>query len=455
MTFSEKIFKAYDIRGLVDSELSMDFAYKLGASLVEFLKRKDIELANKKIVLAYDMRPTSKDYKDNLAKAIIEQGVDVVDIGLATTPMFNFACANYEEHVAGIMVTASHNPGQYNGFKLSFGDALPIAEKNGLQDIKEMCLNFNLEKRENKGQLFEKDILIDYKEKIFSLVDKNNFKKLKIVIDAGNGMAKASFPEILKDLGLDVEYLFLEPDGNFPNHEANPLKAETLEKLQEKVLENKADFGFALDGDADRVGLVDEKGQIVPASFVGAIIGLEILKKEKGLMLYDLRMSRAVKEMWEKAGATTNICPVGHSNIKKMMKDSNAIFASELSLHLYYHKMYDVESSDLSLLYIIELLSRENKKLSEIWEKMGEGKCHSGEINFEVENKEKVMENIKNKYSDGDLNEIDGILITYKDFWFSIRVSNTEPVMRLNLEADSEELMKEKVKEISEIIKKF
>jgi len=454
MTFSEKIFKAYDIRGLVKGELSSDFAYKLGVSFVQFLRNKEFSLENKKIVIAYDMRPSSLDYKEKLLEAINDQGIDVLDIGRATTPMFNFACANYGENVAGIMVTASHNPGQYNGFKLSLGDGLPVAEKNGLVEIKKMCQNFNFEKKEKKGEIFKKSILEDYKKKVFSLVNKDNFKKLKIVIDAGNGMAKVSLPEILKDLDLEIEYLFLEPDGNFPNHEANPLKSETLKTLQEKVIANKADFGFALDGDADRVGLVDENGQIVPASFVGAIIGLEILKKEKGLMLYDLRMSRSVKEMWEKAGATTDICPVGHSNIKKIMKENNAIFASELSLHLYYHDMYDVESSDLSLLYIIELLSRKNKKLSEIWEKMGEGKYHSGEINFEVENKEKVFAEIKSKYSDGELSELDGILITYDNFWFSVRASNTEPVIRLNLEADSEELMEEKVREISEIIKK-
>lgn len=452
MTFSEKIFKAYDIRGLVKSELSTDFAYKLGAALVQFLRIQNIDLNNKKIVIAYDMRLSSLSYKEKLIEAVTDQGIDVLEIGLATTPMFNFACANYDENVAGIMVTASHNPAEYNGFKLTLGNGIPIAQNNGLEEIKKICLDFNLEKQNKKGAVLQKNILDDYKEKIFSLVNKNKFKKLKIVIDAGNGMAKASLPEILKGLDLNVEYLFLNPDGNFPNHEANPLKSETLKTLQEKVIEEKADFGFALDGDADRVGLVDEKGQVVSASFVGAIIGLEILKKEKGLMLYDLRMSRAVKEMWEEAGATTDICPVGHSNIKKMMKERQAIFASELSLHLYYHDMFDVESSDLSLLYIIELLSRENKKLSEIWGEMGKGKYHSGEINFEVEKKEEVMKKIKNKYSDGELNELDGILINYKDFWFSVRCSNTEPVMRLNLEANSEDLMKEKVEELKKII---
>ncbi|MFA5211158.1 MAG: phosphomannomutase/phosphoglucomutase [Patescibacteria group bacterium] len=455
MSFSEKIFRAYDIRGLIKDELSIEFAYLLGASFVNFLKKKNIDLNGKKIVIGRDMRESGLKYKEKLIAGIIDQGIDVVDIGLATTPLFNFACVNYAEHVAGIMITASHNPAEYNGFKLTMGDGLPIAGDNGLMEIKEMCKNFNFEKTENIGQVFEKNVFIDYKSKLFSLVDVQNFKKMKIVIDAGNGMAKATFPEILKDFNIDVEYLFLEPDGNFPNHEANPLKTETLKSLQEKVLAVKADFGFALDGDADRVGLVDEKGQIIPASFVGAIIGLEVLRKQKGLMLYDLRTSRAVKEIWEKAGAKTDICPVGHSNIKKMMKENNAIFASELSLHLYYRDLHDVESGDLSLLYIIDLLSRENKKMSEIWEKMGKEKYHSGEINFEVENKEEVMEKIKNKYSDGELNELDGILINYKDFWFSVRCSNTESVIRLNLEANSEELMREKVEEISEIIKKI
>jgi len=222
--------------------------------------------------------------------------------------------------------------------------------------------------------------------------------------------------------------------------------------LQQKVIENKADFGFALDGDADRIGLVDENGEVVPASFIGALIGLEILRKHPGeLMLYDLRSSRIVPEVWKKAGAAVEMCPVGHAKIKPVMLAKEAVFASELSLHLYYGDLYNFESADYSLLLILKILSGQNKKLSELWQPLNKY-FNSGEINFEVKNKDKILKNLKEKYSAGDLNELDGLLFTYPDWWFNVRASNTEPVLRLNLEAKNEQLMKEKLVEIKNII---
>ncbi len=451
--FPSHIFKAYDIRGLVNGELSEEFAYALGQAFVKFLEERDELSKTGKVVVGYDMRGTSPKFALAIRKAVVDSGVDVVDIGLVSTPLFNFACAHYTEHSGGIMVTASHNPAEYNGFKITLGNGLPVGKATGMDRLKEL-VEIGAVLNENRvGKEEQLDVYPDYEQRIFGLVAQNEIKPLKVVIDAGNGMAKVSFSRLMPKLPVKVEYLFLEPDGNFPNHESNPLKGETLKDLQKKVVESGADFGFALDGDADRIGLVDETGAIVPASFVGGLVGLEYLKTHPGaLMLYDLRCSSSVKEIWEAAGAKTAMCKVGHANIKKMMKETGASFASELSLHLYYSEMYDVESSDLSFLYIAKILSQSEEKLSALWQKMNKY-FHSGEINFEVDDKDGALKKLKERYVDAKISELDGLSFAYPDFWFNVRSSNTEPLLRLNLEAKNEKLMEEKLIEIKQIIK--
>lgn len=446
------IFKAYDIRGLVEGELSEEFAYALGSAFVKFLVEKDELSKTGKIVVGYDMRETSPKFASAIRKAVVNSGMDVVDIGLVSTPLFNFACAHYIEHAGGIMVTASHNPAEYNGFKITLGTGLPVGQATGMDRLRELVA-LKSELNENRvGKEEKMDVYADYEQRIFSLINPKELRPLKVVIDAGNGMAKVTFSRMMAKLPLQVEYLFLEPDGSFPNHEANPLKSETLKDLQKKVIETGADFGFALDGDADRIGLVDEAGTVVPASFVGGLVGLEFLKiHPNALMLYDLRCSSAIKEVWESAGGRTAKCRVGHANIKKMMKEMGASFASELSLHLYYSDMYDVESSDLSFLYIAKILSQTNEKLSALWKKMNKY-FHSGEINFAVDNKDEVLEKLKEKYADADISDLDGLSFGYSDFWFNVRLSNTEALLRLNLEAQTKELMEEKLTEIKKII---
>lgn len=453
MNIPEKIFKAYDIRGLSDTELSEELAYGLGRAFVIFLREKGVNLDNKRVVIGRDMRPTSSTFSESVKRGFLDEGIDCVDIGLCTTPLFNFACAHYPENVGGIMVTASHNPAEYNGFKLTMGDGLPIGKITGMDRIKQLVLENDFGVHIRTAQKTNFDPYPDYEAKIFSLVDREKLKNKKVVIDFGNGMGLITFDKLLKSLPVEVEYLYSEPDGNFPNHEANPLKTDTLIDLQKKVLEEKADFGFALDGDADRIGLVDELGKVVPASFVGGLIGLEVLARHPGeLMYYDLRCSRSVKEIWEEHAAKTDICQVGHANIKKMMKENKAIFAAELSLHLYFRDTYDLECPELSFLYILKILSESNKPLSQVWQPMNRY-FHSGEINFEVEDKEKILKNLKEKYSDAEINNLDGLLFTYSDWWFNVRPSNTESVLRLNLEAHTKEKMVEKVEEIKEIIK--
>ena len=455
MQIAEKIFKAYDIRGLADTELSVELAYSLGRAFVVFLRNHDLLKPGQAVVVGKDMRATSPALQQALMQGVKDENVEVVDIGLVSTPLFNFACANYTEHAGGVMVTASHNPAQYNGFKITLGDGLPVGEASGMGEIKELVVNSNFNYKNEYKTFPTKDVLSDYLNKIFSIVSSDSIRPMKIVVDAGNGMAKVSIPEVLKNLPVTVEYLYLEPDGSFPNHEANPLKVETLVDLQKKVLATGADFGFALDGDADRIGLVDEKGRVVDASFVGALVGLEVLRSHpRAKMLYDVRSSMIIPEVWQAQGATVEMCKVGHANIKKSLKEIGGAFASELSLHLYFHDTFDVESTDLSLLYILQMLSRENKPLSELVAPL-QKYFHSGEINFEIENKMEVVSRIEEKYKDEaeSTSHLDGLWMKFDWGWASVRLSNTEPVVRLNLEAMSEEIMNEKIKEFSEMIK--
>lgn len=454
MQFNTEIFKAYDIRGLVRGDLSEDLAYQIGRAFVAYLRSGSNLHENQSIVVGRDMRESGPLLSAAVMRGIQDEGVDITNIGMVSTPLFNFACANFQEHAGGIMVTASHNPAEYNGFKLTLGSGLPIGKGNGMEAIHDLVQRNDFVDQPKRGEIKARDVFPDYLERIFDLVSPKVIKPLKIVIDAGNGMADVTFPKMLKHLPVQTEYLFLEPDGRFPNHEANPLKTETLQSLQKKVIEVKADFGFALDGDADRIGLVDEKGQIVPASIVGALVGLEVLQAHPGAhMLYDLRSSAIVKEVWERAGATTEMCMVGHALIKKMMVTNKADFASELSMHLYFADLFNLESSDLSLLYILQLLSRDGRTLSNIVKPMSQY-FHSGEINFKITNKEEALQKIEKKYTskENEISHLDGLWAKTPWGMVSVRVSNTEPVLRLNLEADSREKMEEELQKIEKII---
>lgn len=454
MEFPAGIFKAYDIRGLVDGELSGELAYRVGRAFVALLREQKVELSGKSLVVGWDMRTSSPLFKQEVSRGICDEGVDVADIGEASTPLFNFSCANYPEHAGGIMVTASHNPARYNGFKLTMGSGLPVGRENGMDRIRDLVNGGFASPGSAVGAVRMKQVLADYLDKIFQLAPLDKVRPAKVVIDAGNGMAAATFPELLKRLPITVEYLYLEPDGRFPNHEANPLKVETLRDLQKRVIGTGADFGFALDGDCDRIGLVDDKGRVVEASVVGAMVGLEVLRLHPGaLLLYDLRSSALVKEAWENAGGRTQMCMVGHALIKKMMAETGAAYASELSLHLYYRDLYNLESSDLSLLYILQVLGREQKPLSSIVDALKKY-FHSEEINFKIEDKNAVLKKIEDHYRAAalEISHLDGLWMKLPWGWLSVRASNTEPVLRLNLETPTAAETEEKVREVSGLI---
>lgn len=456
MRYPEHIFKAYDIRGLVGTELSSEFAYALGRAFVVFLRGIGQDLSAKNIVVGYDMRPSSQDYYREVIRGITDQGVDVVNIGMTSTPVFNFTCAHVEGHAGGIMVTASHNPAEWNGFKLAFGDGLPIGLGNGGSEIQKIMEAGDWSEVGLKGIEKSFDALYLYIQHIFSLVSKDSLHPFKVVVDFGNGMGSVVLPEVIKQLPIEVVYLYDTPDGTFPNHEANPLKLETLQDLQKKVLEVGADFGFALDGDADRIGLVDEKGDVVEASYVGAILGSEVLRAHGGgKMLYDLRSSMKVAEVWREAGGEPVMSRVGRAFIVGEMKKLGAIFGSELSLHLFYQDMHDLESSDLSFLYVSQLLSREGKPLSVLVKSL-KTYFHSGEINFEVHDTDGTLVRVEEFYKSQaqEITHLDGVLLKFDWGWINLRKSNTEPVVRLNLEAKTKEKMESMLEEVKNLIEK-
>lgn len=448
MSINSSIFKAYDIRGIYPRDLNEEVAYLVGRAIV-------VLIGAKTVVVGYDARFSSDSLVQAVIKGVTEQGADAVNIGLVTTPMLNFAVAEHPEHEAGIMVTASHNPKEYNGLKLCYGNALPIGENTGMADIKKLVLEEKFSVAV-PGKVLKKEILDAYVEKVLSLIDVKNIKPLKIVVDTANAVGAIPLPEFFKKIPCQLIPLHFELDGNFPNHEANPLKEETLVDLKKKVLEESADLGVAIDGDADRIGFVDEKGETVRADLILTLITKKLLEEKPGeLVLYDVRSSRIAREVVEKAGGRAEMCRVGHALIKKQMWDNGALFAGEFSSHFYYRDFYNVESGDLTMLKLLEIISLSGRKLSEIVAPLLRYH-HSGEINFEVSDKEGKMKELEEKYgaAASEISHLDGVRLDFSDWWFNVRPSNTEPLLRLNLEAKTKELMEQKKKELTEIISK-
>ncbi|MFZ5364327.1 MAG: phosphomannomutase/phosphoglucomutase [Patescibacteria group bacterium] len=449
MSINSSIFKAYDIRGIYPQDLNEETAYLVGRAMVKITGAKTV-------VVGHDARFSSDSLVKAVMKGITEQGADAIDIGLVTTPMLNFAVAEYKEHEAGIMVTASHNPKDYNGLKLCYENALPIGESTGMVELKNLVMDGKFSDVSNRGKIIKKEILDEYIKKVLSLVDLEKIKPLKVVVDTANAVGSIPLPEIFKRIPCKIIPLYFELDGSFPNHEANPLKEETLEDLKKKVLEEGANLGVAIDGDADRIGFVDEKGQTVRADLILTLIAQQLLKnKTSEKILYDVRSSRIVKEVVEAAGGRAEMCRVGHALIKKQMWDNGAFFAGEFSSHFYYRDFYNVESGDLTMLKLLEIISQSGKSFSEIVAPLLRY-YHSGEINFKVSDKEGKIKELEEKYSAvaSEVSHLDGIRLDFPDWWFNVRPSNTEPLLRLNLEAKTKELMEEKKKELTEIISK-
>ncbi len=444
------IFKAYDIRGIYPQELNEKTAYEIGAAFAKYTRAKNI-------IVGEDARKSSPALRDALVKGIVSTGTSVILAGCATTPLFYFAVAATKNADAGIMVTASHNPAKYNGFKLVWGDARPITPSSILPINPPSASPLP---PDDRGKIQKINVLDAYVKKVLSLVDIKKIKPMKIVIDAGNGTAGITVEKLLKKLPqIKTTKLFFGIDMSFPNHEANPMKEENLSALQSAVKKEKAVLGVSYDGDADRVGFVDENGNSVRADFIFAAILPELLARHpKSTALYDLRSSKIVPEIIKNLGGKPRMTRVGHAFIKKDMAKYKAAGAAELSAHYYFKDFFNVECSDLVMLYLLKILNK-GEPLSQIIAPMKKY-FQSGEINFEVRDKDAIMAEILKKYRKDakNLTDIDGIRMEFKNgsnwWWLSVRASNTEPLLRLNVEASNKNLLEEKVDELKQIIKK-
>jgi len=417
------VFRAYDIRGIVGDELTNELAYKIGRAHVAFTKAT-------RVVVGHDMRISSDPLKRSLCLGILDEGADVIDIGLCSTPMLYFAVAHYD-NPGGIMVTASHNPAEYNGFKLTRRGAFPIGIETGMPEVENLVQQADFASRGFRGRIFKKDILPDYRTHV--LKDARP-PKLKVVADAANAMGALEAQFLQEIPELDIIPLHFDLDGTFPNHEANPLDPKNLVDLQEAVLEEGADIGIAFDGDADRGGFVDEKGEIITSDFASAIIASKLLRDNPGSkVLYDLRSSWAFPEHVEKHGGIPIMCKVGHAFIKPHMRSENAVFAGELSGHYYFRDHYFAENTIMAILHFFSLMK--GKKASELIAPLRKYH-HTGEINSHVGEPDAIINKLEKKYGDGaSVTRMDGLRVETDDFWFNVRKSNTEPLLRLSVEA--------------------
>lgn len=436
------IFKAYDIRGLYPSELDEDTARKIGHAFARLLSAK-------RLLVGQDARVHSPSVADAVMDGIRDAGCDVVSIGMASTPMTYFAIGSHDgagqDVDGGLCVTASHNPGEYNGMKLCSRGSRPISKANGIGDIEGMCAQPYPGVVGERGKLIEIDVREAYYEHVQTFMDVS--APVTLALDAANGMAGYTLPGILPRLPeVTAHSLFLEPDGTFPNHEANPLKEENLDPVRELVKKVGADLGVSFDGDADRCCFVDETGQTVPADLMTALLAQDFLEREPGAsIVYDLRSSWVVKEVVQQAGGKPIRDRVGHSFIKATMRDNNTIFGGELSGHFYFRDNYVCDSGVLAMVSALNLISR-HKATGRSFSGMVADlrRYHStGEINFRVDDKEAAIARLKDTYSSGRQDDLDGITVEFGDlgdqewWWFNVRMSNTEPLLRLNLEASS------------------
>jgi len=435
----EKIIKAYDIRGLVKDEITPDFSFSLGIAFAKFL---EYEREPATIVVGEDMRPSSPLLADAFSDGVISQGMDVIRIGLASTDMLYFASGKL--NLPGIMFTASHNPAKYNGMKLCKSGARPIGQETGLVKIRQLIEQGVPISNRPIGSMRNQDLLKEYVDYLLSLFPDKAFqkRKLKVVIDAGNGMAGFTAPAVMERLNIDLIPMYFELDGNFPNHEANPIEAKNLKDLQKRVKKEKADIGLAFDGDADRCFLINEKGELVNPSALTSLIAVHQLKTKPGsTIIYNLISSKAVSEVIAENGGIGVRSRVGHSYIKSLMAESGAIFGGEHSGHFYFSNFWRADSGMLAALYALTELMATKNTLSELLKPFNRYVA-SGEINSKVKNVEKSIELIRKKYCDKYLvDELDGLTITADSWWFNLRPSNTEPLLRLNVEADTEKEM--------------
>jgi phosphomannomutase len=441
-----KVFKAYDVRGIYPTELDEEGAYAIGRAYVEHFEPR-------RTAVGHDMRVSSPAIAAATIRGALDGGADVLDLGLVGTEMVYFAVGELALD-GGIAVTASHNPKEYTGMKIVRRGALPVGGDSGLLEIRDRALaGFDMPSDQVRGQVSEHDIWPAYIERVLSFVDVEAIKPLRVAIDAANGMAGVMLPPVLERLPIEAVRCFFEPDGTFPNHEPNPLLPENREFIVRKTLEENADLGVAFDGDADRCFFVDDTGEFVPGDFVTALLAELFLERHPGAkIIYDVRASWAVPETIERAGGIPIVNRVGHAFIKHRMRKEDAVFAGEVSGHYYFRDFSQADSGVVPFLLVLELVSRRGR-LSEILRPYRERYFLTGELNTPVADVPLKLQELKERFGrEGTVSHLDGISVDADGWHMNVRPSNTEPLLRLNLEARSPELMERKRDEVLSLI---
>ncbi len=438
----ETIFKAYDVRGLSPGELDEEAARRIGIGFAEFAAAASIAVGS-------DVRASSPPLKAALLEGIVSRGVDVIDIGAITTDALYYVSGAFD--VPGVVITASHNPPEWNGMKFCLQGAAPVGQDTGLEDIKRIAADPPTDEPA-QGSVTIEAVLGGYVEHLLSVVDIDRFTKLRIAVDAGNGMAGIALPTVFDRIPASLDGLYLEPDGTFPNHPADPLVPENLEDLLARMAEVPADLGVAFDGDADRAFFIDDRLVPLPGSTTTALIADWFLQQhDGGVVVHNLICSKAVPETIRAAGGTPVRTRVGHSFIKQVMKDTGAVFGGEHSGHYYFADNYRADSGILAMLVLMQVLSEAGRPLSEL-RKVYEPYAASGEINFDVGDQQGAMTAVEAAFHAGETDYLDGLTVDLGDRWFNLRPSNTEPKLRLNAEAPDSEAVEDLVAEVATII---
>jgi phosphomannomutase len=443
-----KVFKAYDVRGIYPTELDEEGAYAIGRAYVERFEPR-------RIAVGRDMRSSSPSMEQAVMAGAAEAGADVLDLGLVGTEMVYFAVGELGLD-GGIAVTASHNPKEYTGMKIVRRGALPVGGESGLLDVRDRASQVaQSHKVERRGAIEEYDVWPAYVERVLSFVDVDAVKPLRVVIDAANGMAGVMLPPILERLPIDARTFYFEPDGTFPNHEPNPLLPENREFIVATTLEEGADLGVAFDGDADRCFFVDDTGEFVPGDFITALLAELVLAKEPAAkIIYDVRASWAVPDTIARAGGEPLINRVGHAFIKHRMREEDALFGGEVSGHYYFRDFSQADSGVVPFLLMLELISKRGAKLSELLRPFRERYFLTGELNTPVADVALKLEELQERFgAEGKVTHLDGVSVDSEDWHFNVRPSNTEPLLRLNLEARTQELMERKRDEVLAVIR--
>jgi phosphomannomutase len=444
------IFKAYDIRGVVPEQLDEEIAYRIGRAFVRVVNPGR---QGNQVVVGRDMRVSGPMLFAAVARGINDEGVDVIDIGMSATDMYYYACAT--TGAPGMMITASHNPKEYNGFKMVREMPYLLSGDEGIQEIRRLVeANRFGPAAAARGTVRTMDVREGFVTKVLSLIDVDRIEPLKVVIDAGNGMGGVMADAVYERLPVQLVRLYFEPDGTFPNHGGDPLLPENRAELEKRVVAENAHCGFAFDGDADRFFSVNDRGAFVPGDFMTALLAREFLRDHPGArVIYDLRASHAVPDTIRAAGGVPLMNRVGHAFIKKRMKDEDAVFAGEVTGHYYFRDFFCADSGIIPSLKVMEMLSRHHCKLSDLLKPLEEHYFISGEINVPVAQAAEKLARLEERYKDAQLLHLDGLSVEYPDWHFNVRPSNTEPLLRLNLEAKDPELMARKRDEVMEIIR--